>query len=118
MVQAAEQLCAHPARDTALSFPVDVAVSPRPDRRSMHLKGRVRELSLEQIAITPPGASLAHGQLVSLWLVTQPGNYSPQRQIQARVTQSNAAVVRLRFEHMGLDVLPALRGLLKQAKYF
>ncbi len=119
MVQAAEQLCGHLVRHTAQSFPVEVAVSPRPDRRGMHLKSRVRELSLEQIAITPPAAArLAPGQLVSLWPITQPGNYSPQRQIQARVTQSDPAVVRLRFERMGLDVLPTLRGLLEQAKYF
>ena len=83
-----------------------------------YIKARVRNLSLEGLAIAAPEIPLCEDQLVIVHFGAQPGNCSPERSIQARVIHVGAETVGLQYEQMGTEVHAVLHELLRPAKYF
>ncbi len=93
---------------------LEVRVAPA--RTGRAVSTRLRDLSLEGMAIAPPGFALRLGQPVWAWFdAARPG---PEHVIQARVVHVSAKVVGLWFQEMGVGTLEVLHQRLGEAKYF
>ncbi len=94
---------------------LEVRVAPSAAGRAVNT--RLRDLSLEGMAIAPPGFALRLGQPVWVWFdaAVRP---APEQVIQARVVHASAEVVGLWFQEMGVGMLEVLHERLGEAKYF
>ncbi len=96
--------------------PVDVCVARFESGHG--LSTRLRDLSLEGMAVVPPRFALRLGKPVWLWFGDPEVRPDPGQVIQARVVHVGAEVVGLWFQEMGIDMLEVLRELLGEAKRF
>lgn len=102
-------------RRHALRLPVSLEVVLFPClTQGDYQPSRIRDLSLEGMAIDRPVGKLEKGQMVGICLDPNPGESTLERTIRARVVYIGEQIVGLHFQMMGIEAITTLRALINQ----